>query len=252
MLPRLKDSEAPACAVLGLAGPRPGLSRPRLARLRKSSLAVACAAFYLVSGRFAAATPAELVGPGPESIALAGAGVALELGPEAVVQNPAGLARLREKQLLVGYRASRFTLELERDGRAESVSADLAHGLFVGVAAPFGNEDVRAALGIYAETPPDFIVRADLPAADAPHFPLLVGRAQALDLGVGLAGGVGSLSFGAGVRVLAALSSQVTGRGRRRGSRSELSDVAPAGTAIDLGARGRRLAVRGVFAMTSM
>lgn len=240
---------APASTVLGLTGPRPDRAGRRLPRLR--SLALSGAAVCLISARFAAATPAELVGPGPESIALAGAGVSLELGPEAVVQNPAGLARLREKQLLVGYRASRITLELERDGRAEPVSADLAHGLFVGVAAPFGNEAVRAALGLYAETPPDLIVRADLPVADAPHFPLLVGRAQALDLGAGLAGGVGPLSFGAGVRVLAALSSRVSvAEADTAGLASELLPTwAPsAGLLLDLGATGAvGLAVRGVL-----
>jgi hypothetical protein len=179
-------------------------SRPQL-----RVAAVSCLVFCLFSARFAGATPADLVGPGPESTALAGAGVSLELGPEAAVLNPAGLARLRAKQVLLGYRASRFALDFARDGRAEPISAELAEGLFVGVAAPFGNEEVRAALGLYAETPPDFIVRADLPRAGEAFFPLLVGRAQALDLGAGLAGGVGPLSFGAGVRVLAALSSRV-------------------------------------------
>jgi hypothetical protein len=224
-------------------------SRPQL-----RVAAVSCLVFCLFSARFAGATPADLVGPGPESIALAGAGVSLELGPEAAVLNPAGLARLREKQILVGYRASRFALDFARDGRSEPISADLAQGLFVGVAAPLGNEEVRAALGLYAETPPDFIVRADLPTAGEAFFPLLVGRAQALDLGAGFAAGVGPLSFGAGVRVLAALSSRVNvaqadGAAATGLANELLPTWAPsAGLVLDLGDTGAAgLSVRGVL-----
>lgn len=223
-------------------------------RLRMRVGAVSCGIFCWVSARFAAATPADLVGPGPESTALAGAGVSLELGPESAVLNPAGLARLREKQLRLGYRASRFALELERDGAREAVSADLAEGLFVGVAAPFGTEDVRAALGLYAETPPDFIVRAELPARDVAYFPLLVGRSRALDLGAGLAGGVGPLSFGASVRVLAALSSQVSVAQADGTAASGLANellptwTPSAGLVLDLGDTGAvGLSVRGVL-----
>ena len=157
----------------------------------------------------AGATPSSLLGAGPRGVALVGGGAALPLGPESVLVNPAGLAATPAKVLVFGLRASNLALTLDHGGRTEPYAAELSKGLLIGVAAPLvppSADGWRASLGLFAETPPDFLVRAHLPLAGQASFPLIVGRAGALDLGVGLGVGLGRLALGAGVEVLAALS----------------------------------------------
>jgi long-chain fatty acid transport protein len=202
----------------------------------------------------ARATPAEIFGSGPRSVALAGSGTSLELGPESALLNPATLAGPGRKELVLGFRASRFSLELERAGVTKPYPAALSRGLMIGVLAPLSRGRVRTGFGLFAETPPDFVVRSTIPLDLTPTFPLLVGRAQALDLGAGLGARLGSLSLGVGVRALAALSGSVsvaeeggttsTGVGTRL-----LPAWAPVlGAALDLGAFGRAgLAVRSIL-----
>jgi hypothetical protein len=207
-----------------------------------------------VASPAARATPAETFGAGPRSIALAGSGTSLEPRPESALLNPATLASAGEKELEVGFRASRFSLELGRSGEKERYPAGLSRGLMLGVMAPLSRGLVRTGFGLFAETPPDFVVRADVPLDDTPVFPLLVGRAQALDLGAGLGARVGPWSLGAGVRALAALSGSVSvadqGGATSTGVGTRLLPAwAPVvGAALDLGPVGRAgLALRGVL-----
>jgi hypothetical protein len=158
----------------------------------------------------ARATPAEIFGAGPRSIALAGSGTSLELGPESALLNPATLAGPSRKELEVGFRVSRFSLEVERAGESQGYPSSLSKGLMLGVLSPLSRGSVLTGLGLFVETPPDFVVRATIPLDDTPTFPLLVGRAHALDLGAGLGARVGPVSLGIGVRALAALAGSVS------------------------------------------
>jgi hypothetical protein len=193
----------------------------------------------------ARATPAEIFGAGPRSVALAGSGTSLELGPASALLNPAMLAGASRKELVVGFRVSRFSLEVERAGTSVPYPASLSKGLTLGVVSPLSRGRVQTGFGLFAETPPDFVVRATIPLDDTPTFPLLVGRAQALDLGAGLGARLGPVSFGVGVRALAALAGSVS-VAEQDGTTSSgvgtrlLPAWAPViGAAIDLGQLGR-------------
>ncbi|HEY3500025.1 MAG TPA: hypothetical protein VGK73_35290 [Polyangiaceae bacterium] len=162
-----------------------------------------------ISSGAASATPAEMFGPGPQSVALAGSGVSFETGPETTLSNPALLARVGRKELVLGFRDTRFALELEQSGERAPFPADLSTGIITGVVSPLELPGVLAGVGLFAQTPPDYLVRANRPLPEQVQFPLIVGRVEALDLGVGLGFGVGPVSFGGGVRMLAALAGDV-------------------------------------------
>lgn len=213
----------------------------------RTTLFAAVFSLGLAPARRAGATPAALFGAGPESVALAGGGASLSLGPESVLVNPAGLALVPHKTLLFGLRASELSLSLESNGGTRSFPAELSKGLLIGIAAPLVAPEprgFRAALGLFAETPPDFLVRAHLPLGEVPSFPLLVGRASSLDLGIGLGLGYGPVSLGAGVEVLAELSGRDAVAGAS-GAPSGIGDeLLPAwgpsvGANLDFGAAGR-------------
>ncbi len=176
----------------------------------------------------AGATPAELFGAGPRSTALAGAGTSLALDVESAVVNPALLAPA-QKQLAFGLRASRFVLSLEENGVERPFSADGVPGFFLGAVTPLSDGDVETAFGLFAGSPPDFIVRARLPFAEEPDFPLLVGRASAFDLAAGLGLRHDFFSLGIGIRALAALTG-TTGVVERDGQISQVvnNELAPA------------------------
>ncbi|HTQ05410.1 MAG TPA: hypothetical protein VMI54_16215 [Polyangiaceae bacterium] len=222
----------------------------------RAAVFAAVFALGLAPARRARATPAALVGAGPESVALAGGGASLPLGPEAVLVNPAGLALLSRKTLLFGLRATELSLAVTSHGASSPFPAELSKGLDIGVAAPLVAPKLdgwHAALGLFAETPPDFLVRAHLPLAEVPSFPLLVGRTGSLDLGIGLGVGYGPVALGAGVEVLAELSGRDAVAGAS-GTPSGIGDeLLPAwgpslGANVDLGAWGRLgLAFHGVL-----
>lgn len=213
----------------------------------RAPLFAAVFALGLTPARRVEATPAALFGAGPESVALAGGGTSLSLGPESVLVNPAGLALVPTKTLLFGLRASELSLSLASNGRVSSFPTELSKGLLIGIAAPLvapKPDGFRAALGLFAETPPDFLVRAHLPLGNVASFPLLVGRASSLDLGIGLGAGYGPVSLGAGVEILAQLSGRDAVAGAS-GAPSGIGDeLLPAwgpsvGADVDFGAGGR-------------
>jgi hypothetical protein len=199
----------------------------------------------LAASPAARATPAEIFGAGPRSVAMAGSGTSLELGPESALLNPATLADASRKELELGFRVSRFSLDVERAGVSAPYPAGLSKGLMLGVVSPLSRGRLRTGFGLFAETPPDFVVRATIPLDDTPTFPLLVGRAQALDLGAGFGARLGPVSFGVGVRALAALSGSVSvaeqGGTTSSGVGTRLLPAwAPVvGAAVDLGTIGR-------------
>jgi long-chain fatty acid transport protein len=164
--------------------------------------------FVWLAPSVAVATQAELFGAGPKSTALAGAGTSLGLDAESALMNPAKLAPAA-KQLSFGLRASNFNLELEWDGAREPYPADNATGFFLGVTTPLSDGDVETAFGLFAGSPPDYIVRARLPFAEEPDFPTLVRRASAFDFSTGLGLRHDFFSLGIGIRALAALAGTV-------------------------------------------
>jgi hypothetical protein len=198
-------------------------------------------------GRAARATPSAVFGTGPRGIALAGGGTSLPLGPESVLVNPAELAAEPAPSLLLGLRASHYSLSYDANGTRQGYPAELSKGLVIGVSAPLvrpSRDGWRAALGLFAETPPDFLVRAHLPLAEAPSFPLLVGRANALNLAVGLGLGYGPFALGAGREVLATLSGRdvvASAAGAPSGVSDELLPAfgPSVGASVDLAAAGR-------------
>jgi hypothetical protein len=213
----------------------------------RATLFAAVFALGLAPARRAKATPAALFGAGPENIALAGGGASLSLGPESVLVNPAGLALVPNKTLLLGVRASELALSLESNGGTRSFPTELSKGLLIGIAAPLvapEPDGFRAALGLFAETPPDFLVRAHLPLGQVPSFPLLVGRSSSLDLGLGLGVGYGPVSLGAGVEVLAELSGRDAVAGASGAPSGVGDELLPAwgpsvGADLDFGVGGR-------------
>jgi hypothetical protein len=232
-----------------LASPRPVSRRSRrfLFLGWRASLFATVLGLGLTPARPARATPAALFGAGPQSIALAGGGTSLPLGAESVLVNPAELALEPNKTLLFGLRATSMSLSITSNGVTSPYPAELSKGLVIGVTAPLvplTPDGWHAALGLYAETPPDFLVRAHLPLAAEPSFPLVVGRAGALDLGLGLGVGYGPVSAGFGVEVLAELSGRDVVAGDT-GAPSGIGDeLLPAwgpevGVSADFGAAGR-------------
>jgi hypothetical protein len=139
---------------------------------------------------------------------MAGAGASLGLDAESTLSNPAMLAPAH-KQLGFGLRTSLFVLELERGGVSQPFSVESAKGFFLSAVTPLSDGEFESAFGLFAGSPPDFIVRARLPFGEAPDFPLLVGRSTAFDLGAALGLKYRFLSLGVGIRALAALSGMV-------------------------------------------
>ena len=209
-----------------LASPRL-VTRDRPRFVRFSRYALLGLAGIALSSR-AEATPTNLFGTGPRSTALAGGGTSLPLGAEATLVNPAELAQAPSKELSFGLAASSFSLSYDTASGRQPFEAELFKAVMIGVVAPLVTPDpngIRASLGLFAETPPDFLVRAHAPFPEEPSFPLVVDRAGALDLGLGLGIGYRQFSFGVGVEVLAAL----------RGKQSVgVSAAAPAGVGTEL------------------
>ena len=214
---------------------------------RRARLGALVLAGSSLLGAGARATPSAVFGAGPRGIALTGGGTSLPLGPESVLVNPAELAFEPSPSLLIGLRASDYSLSYDAGGTPHAYPAELSKGLVIGVSAPLvrpSKDGFHAALGLFAETPPDFLVRAHLPLAEEPSFPLLVGRASALNLAVGLGGGYGPFAFGAGLEVLATLSGRdvvASAAGAPSGVSDELLPAfgASVGGSLDLGAAGR-------------
>jgi hypothetical protein len=141
--------------------------------------------------------------------------------------NPAALADTQVKELAFGLCATQFHLSYDSAGGTQAFDAELAKAVMIGVVAPLMHPDprgFRAALGLFAQTPPDYLVRARAPFPEDPSFPLLVDRASALDLGVGLGLGYRQFSLGVGVEVLAAL----------RGKQAVGTSAVPSGVGTEL------------------
>ena len=185
-----------------------------------SSRAVTAAAAWLIAlgvGRPALATPTALFGAGPRGQALGASGAATELGVESTSTNPGFLGGERPL-VLAGFRAARFSL----DGvaGASDAASDALFGFTLPL--PSGSESWSLTLGVFAAAPRDIVVRADLPLAEQQQFPLLIGRAHALDFAAGAGLRLRALRLGIGLRALAGLDGRAEVQNDASGARTHV------------------------------
>ncbi len=162
----------------------------------------------LASSAPAAATTATVLGIGPTTRSLAGAGATQALGYEAAFQNPAGLVLAPATSLSAGYSLTNTWLYTQRGSQPERRFDTKPLGATeLGFTLPFELLQRRFVLGFAGSSPGGSVAEADLPLAEAPQFPLLLSRQRAVDFDLGL--GVRPLqflAFGLGVRALSTLS----------------------------------------------
>jgi long-chain fatty acid transport protein len=195
------------------------------------------------------ATPSALFSLGTESQALGKTGIAGVSDLGAVVLNPAALAGSPGKRLWLGYDAALFSPTVQGYSGAPPAQPGFAGGV-LGLRLPIGSSASPPALtlGLAITSPRDVIVRAALPLAETPQFPLLSARAQALDLGLSLGARLSEQWFvGLGLRGLAGLQGEVEvpAENARGGVENELSlELAPI---VGVLVRGRHQAVGIVY-----
>ncbi len=174
----------------------------------RGSVALLALLSTLASSVIASATTATVVGIGPTTRSLAGAGVTQAVGYEAAFQNPASLALAAETSLSAGYGVTSAWLYTQRGSQAEQrFDAQPLAGAELGFTLPLSLFQQRFVLGFATLSPGGSVEQADLPLADQPQFPLLLSRQRAVDFDLAL--GVRPfefLAFGVGLRALSTLS----------------------------------------------
>jgi long-chain fatty acid transport protein len=151
------------------------------------------------------ATPQDLFSIGPRSSAMGMTGVSWSDDWEATYTNPAGLARIRRRQISVGLSGGTFQLQL--DGQRSPLEAP--RGLTIGFALPLPFGDFlrdRLVLAGAFYTPSNVLLSGQIPFAEVPQWSVL-SRAQCLainvGLGINLSDLVDGLRIGIGVSALA-------------------------------------------------
>jgi long-chain fatty acid transport protein len=226
--------------------------RPRLAA---TSLLIAA----LCAAPRAHASPQDLFGYGPRSIAMGGLGATFVDDSAAVHANPAGLARARARDVSLGYQGAVYALYTAREGEANvHAPVERARASTIGLTLPLpfgGPLTERVVLGFGFYTPVDIIVRGRILRPETPQFLVVADRAQSVALQMGLGVDVGcGLRLGAGFAAMAAITGTVviaTDATRRVGSRVDnqlVASYAPvAGAAFDAGPLRFGLVFRGVL-----
>lgn len=157
--------------------------------------------------RPAHASPEDVFGFGPRTMAMGGAGAALGRGFEAVWGNPALLSAERQRELNLGFLGSVFDLRAP-----DRIDYHPTAGSFIGAVlpVPFGGvlkDRVTVGLGYF--TPFDVIVRGRILYPERPQF-LLADRTASVAVQVALGVDVGyGFRVGAGFAALAALTGSV-------------------------------------------
>jgi len=157
----------------------------------------------------ASASPQDLFGYGPRSVAMGATGVSYVDDFSAAYANPAGASRARGRSITFGYAATGF--DLAQDGAYFPADPGSATTIGLSVALPFGGflrDRVGLAIGFF--TPTNVIVRGRIVRPTTPQFTVLPDRVQsvALQIGLGLDLGYG-LRVGGGFTALAALRGDV-------------------------------------------
>ncbi|MFO0685553.1 MAG: hypothetical protein U0234_26065 [Sandaracinus sp.] len=160
----------------------------------------------------ARATPQDLFGLGVRTTATGMTGVSYSDTWEATYTNPAGLARIRRRQIAIGL--SGGTYELQLDGARYPIEP--ARGLTIGFALPLPFGDVLRDRLVFAGgfyTPANVLLRGQVRFAELPQWSV-VDRAQCLainvGLGIDLADLVPGLHLGLGVSALANVVGDLT------------------------------------------
>lgn len=179
--------------------------------MRAVSRALRPALAFVVSlaGARAEASPQDLFAYGARPVSMGGTGAAYADDFSAVHANPAGLSRLRERSLTLGYAGTAFWLDL--GGRPFSADTGSATMIGLGLPIPFGGAlRDRVAVGLGFFTPTNVIVRGRIVRATTPQFVVLPDRVQtvALQLGIGVAL-PGGFRVGGGVMAMAGLAGAV-------------------------------------------
>jgi hypothetical protein len=153
------------------------------------------------------ASPDALRGFGPRNGALAGANVADQDGPAAVLSNPSGLVRAAGTTLWIGY--DRHASSLRADGADAGLSTIQTFEFGVAVPGSFAGVDV--AFGLVLALPDGRLSRLRQAERTAPYFPLDDAGPRLVDLGVALAvRPLPSLELGGGIGYVASLSGGFT------------------------------------------
>ncbi len=159
----------------------------------------------LASASVAHATPEDLFGLGARSPAMGMTGVSWSDNWEAVYTNPAGLARVRRREIAVGLGGGAYQLSL--DGQRFPIEPP--RGLTIGFALPLPFGDVLRDRLVFAGgfyTPANVLLRGHVDFAEVPQWGV-VDRAQSLaivvGLGIDLSDVVQGLHLGVGVSALA-------------------------------------------------
>ncbi len=170
------------------------------------------AAFSLAVALFAVSAPAqaspeEVFGFGPRSLAMGGTGAALEGGFASVYGNPALLSLSHENAATLGLFGANFALRANDD-----VPYGALRGSVIGILVPVplgGRLRDRVTVGLGFFTPFDLVVRGRILYPEKPQF-FVADRAQSVAVmaGLGLDLGYG-VRVGGGFSALAALSGSV-------------------------------------------
>ncbi len=181
--------------------------------LRRAVLAVLAVGLSLAPIR-ARATPQDLFGLGARSPALAMTGVSWSDNWEAVYTNPAGLARVRTRELAIGLGGGTYQLTL--DGNRFPVEPPRGMTIGFQLPLPFGDilqDRLVLAGGFY--TPANVLLRGRVDYAELPQWSV-VDRAASLTvdvgLGINLADVVPGLRLGIGITALANVVGDLTVR----------------------------------------
>jgi long-chain fatty acid transport protein len=170
-------------------------------------LAFGLAAIGALASAPAQASPEDVLGFGPRSIAMGSTGAAGSEGYESVYGNPALLSTARSRQLSIGFVGAVFDIHAR-----EKIAAGPLHGTVIGATLPLPFGGVlkdRIALGLGFFAPTDLVVRGRILYPEKAQYPL-ADRVQsvAVQAGIGIDFGHG-IRAGGGFAALAALSGSV-------------------------------------------
>ncbi len=171
------------------------------------ALGVVAVLFVSAGARTAHASPEDVFGYGPRTMATGGGGAAMGRGFEAVWGNPALLSESRERELDLGFLGARFDLRAP-----DRIDYYPLAGSFIGAVlpVPFGGvlKD-RVTLGLGFFTPFDVIVRGRILYPETKQF-LLADRTASVAVQVAMGVDLGhGIRIGGGFAALAALTGSV-------------------------------------------
>ena len=178
-----------------------------LPRSQRRLLAFGLAAIGALASAQALASPEDVLGFGPRSIAMGATSAAGSEGYESVYGNPALLSTAQRRQLSLGFVGAVFDIHAK-----EKIAAGPLHGSVIGATLPLPFGGVlknRLALGLGFFAPTDLVVRGRILYPEKAQYPL-ADRVQsvAVQAGIGIDFGHG-IRAGGGFAALAALSGSV-------------------------------------------